>query len=87
MWSGESVAKMIIVDVLRFEPGALERRLARGDREIARADAVVLDEAPLLDPRALDDPLVRGGHQLGEVVVRDDLRRDVVADAENCRAR
>ena len=65
----------------RSSPACSSAILRRGHGEIARADAVVLDEAALLDARALDDPLVRGGHQLGEVVVGDDLGRDVVADA------
>jgi hypothetical protein len=47
------------VDVLLArEAGVLERHLRRLEGEIAGADAAVLDEAPLLDPRALGDPLV-----------------------------
>jgi len=71
------------VDVLRLEPRVLQRHAARRNREIARARAGVLDVATLADAGALDDPLVGGGHELGEVVVGDDLRRDVVADAED----
>ena len=55
--------------------------------QIARPDAAVLDVATLADARALDDPLVGGGHELGEVIVGDDAGRDVVADAEDGRAK
>src|SRR5262249_47741586 len=64
--------KKDVIDVLRAQPRGLERTLARLDREIARALSFA-GVMPLLDPRALEDPLVGGVHDARQTLVRDGL--------------
>jgi len=59
------------VEVLGREPRRLERA-PPGDHGHVRGRLAVGDVAPLADPRALDDPLVRRVDDLLEVRIRDD---------------
>src|SRR5262249_28633673 len=55
------------VDVALGLAGMLERHLARVEREVARADAALFDVTPLFDARALLNPFVARGKELGKV--------------------
>src|SRR5262249_53394529 len=71
---------------LRLEPRALDRFAARLRPEL-RAALAGLDPPTLLDPGALDDPVVRGLHLRRELVVRDHARGDAHADTEDATAK
>src|SRR5439155_7455101 len=61
-------------------------RLFRRLRREARAVFTRRDPVPLLDATALDDPLVRGLHDLREVMIRDDTFGHGHTDAEDAAA-
>src|SRR6266536_2035433 len=73
------------VDVLRREARFGERLLRRLPRE-RDARIALVDPVARLDAAALHDPLVGRVHDLREVVVRNDARRDVKTGGQECSA-
>ena len=68
------------VDVVRRQPGLLDRLLRRFGREIARRDARI-DDVALLDAGALQDPFVGGLDHLLEIRIGQQLRRHIGGQA------
>ena len=81
VWSGVAVASRIDVDVFpASKPRRLERRARRRQRQVGGGLAVGGDMA-LADAGARDDPLVGGVDAPRQLVVGDDLFRQIGAAA------
>src|SRR5205085_4508037 len=72
------------VDIRRAHPGAVESRTGRLDGEV-RCQFALSGDVAFADTRPLDDPLVSGVDDLGQIVVAQYPLREVTADAEDDR--
>jgi hypothetical protein len=72
------------VDLASLNAALRQRALGRGDRHIRSCHAG-LQNVPLPDAGALDNPLVVGLNQLFEVVIRHDPRGNVTSERRDFR--